>query len=255
MERTRTGRIAATVALAASSLLLVAASQAIVGATWDCDGTVTVTAEGHAISNVVIADDDGETKVEEPFEQVDEEGEEIEVFEWSFEATEGLSGVWVKAGNNRSGDGPGYGEWVELSPPEDCGPDLGTGPIQATLRWTNADGNIDDWDLYIIAPSGEFTAYYNRTSAAGGELDFDATCGAGTGDKVENIFFSAPTPGTYTVGVDLWSTCGDGLPNAEFTLEVKVDGVIIHTQSGSTDSDPTPRRAGPENEFSFVYGP
>ncbi len=273
--------------------------RAVVDATWDCDGLVTVTSEGHAISNVVIRDASGDTRVEEPFEQTDEDGEAIEVDAWTFEATEGLEGVFVKAGRNSEPGAPdrGYGEYVELGAPdcepevvdadgdgspagEDCddeddtvfpgateipndgidqdcdGRDLevGTGDVRATLTWLGDDGNRDDWDLYVIEPNGEMISYASPSSSTGGQLDADDICLARP--SVENVFWpegQAPA-GTYTVGVDLFSSCGDG-SEAPWRLQVFVDGVLVLDETGDADSNPDsgPGDAGPENTFTFTY--
>lgn len=227
---------------------------AVVSATWDCDGTVTVTAEHHAISNIVVRDANGDTKIEEPFEQVDENGQAIEVFEYQFDATAGLEGVFVKAGNNgqRGQANRGYGELVPLTAPQDCGPVLGTGDVQATLTWLGSATSRDDWDLYVIDPSGERIDFINTTAASGGQLDHDAICEPNP--SVENIFWpddQAPA-GQYTVAVDLFNSCGDGV-EAEWHLTVTVDGVVVIDETGSGDSDPNVRSAGPENTFTFTY--
>lgn len=48
--------------------------------------------------------------------------------------------------------------------------------IRATLRW---DTNDTDLDLYVIDPTGDFSAYYKRTTADGGVLDVDDVDGYG----------------------------------------------------------------------------
>lgn len=146
VKRILTGLAMGLLAVAATALpALAGGDDAEVSASWACDGTVEVVAGGHAISNLVVRTADGDTRISEPFEQDDAEGEVIEVYVHAFEAPDGLEGVYVKAGNN--GDrGPrnrGYGEWVELEPPTCETDDLdGDG-------FTVADGDCDDQDASV----------------------------------------------------------------------------------------------------------
>ena len=62
-----------------------------------CEGITVISDKD--ISNIVMRIDGVDTKIEF--------GDGVNQYEFS--AT-GVSDVWVKAGNNKSGDGPGYGE-------------------------------------------------------------------------------------------------------------------------------------------------
>lgn len=177
-----------------------------VTATWSCDTTVTVTSSRHPISNIVIVDASGEHKLEEPFAD--------RPFTFTFDADDypGLTGVYVKAGKNASGAGPGYGQFVALTAPvcdldgdgdgfdaddcddadptifpgapevpndgidQDCdGSDLvlGDGDIRVTLQWTSVPPETVDMDLFVIDPNGDRVFFGNRSVASGGELDRD----------------------------------------------------------------------------------
>ena len=63
-----------------------------------------------------------------------------------------------------------------------------TAVVLVTLTW---DKNDTDVDLYAIDPTGDYSCYYNKTTADGGELDIDIITGFGpehwtltTGDTV-----------------------------------------------------------------------
>lgn len=64
------------------------------------------------LSNVVLLCEDGR---EYKFDDLDDQ-----YGTFSLEDCE-IVGVWVKAGNNASGDGPGYGEFIELDGEDDSG--------------------------------------------------------------------------------------------------------------------------------------
>ncbi len=54
--------------------------------------------------------------------------------------------------------------------------DASNSVILVTLTWDTDD---TDLDLYTIDPTGDYSAYYHRLTADGGELDFDDTSGFG----------------------------------------------------------------------------
>lgn len=101
---------------------------------------------------------------------------------------------------------------------------LGTGDIQATLRWNSAD----DLDLSVTDPSRQTIDYQNRQIASGGTLDVDANaaCEGTTTTPVENIFWPtgrAPQ-GSFNIGVNLYSRCGGSSGPIPFTLTLLVQG-------------------------------
>ncbi len=113
---------------------------------------------------------------------------------------------------------------------------LGTGDVQATLRWTTDS----DLDLHVIGPDGEEISFDSPVSTSGGQLDVDEVPGAGdTGPHVENVFWppgEAPN-GTYRVWVEHF----DGAPSG-YTLEVLSNGEVVHTESETiaTGADSAP---------------
>lgn len=202
--------------------------------TYDCDAGAWVITSEKDISNVVVGDDGVDVKTEM----------EDDVNTWTVSDPDGtLDTIWVKAGNNKSGDGPGYGERFELTAP-DCDPDadgdgypasedcddtdptinpgaveipndgidqncdgadliVGDGELRLTLIWESGD----DLDLHVVEPSGERIWFGDRTSDTGGQLDRDdnvGTCG------------SDPEPG----GVEniYWPT--DAAPTGTYTIEI-----------------------------------
>ncbi|NJN88042.1 MAG: hypothetical protein HC881_19320 [Leptolyngbyaceae cyanobacterium SL_7_1] len=131
------------------------------------------------------------------------------------------------------------GEWVDLSPlcPSAAPfaaaePELGTGDIQATLRWTTTD----DLDLAVTDPNGQVVYYGSRSIPSGGQLDVDANaaCGGTTSSPIENVFWPpAQAPqGSYSVAVNLFSRCTSGSAAIPFELRLLVQG-NIQTLSGS----------------------
>ncbi|HEY9643095.1 MAG TPA: hypothetical protein V6C57_21585 [Coleofasciculaceae cyanobacterium] len=112
-------------------------------------------------------------------------------------------------------------------------PQLGTGDIQATLRWATTD----DLDLAVTDPSGDTATFSNPNVASGGKLDVDANagCGSPTQTPIENIFWpptQAPQ-GNYTVSVNLFARCQGTGPIA-FTITLLVQGET-QTLTGTVD--------------------
>lgn len=102
-------------------------------------------------------------------------------------------------------------------------PELGTGDIQATLRWET----VDDLDLAVTDPSGQTVFYRNPRVRSGGQQDVDANadCIEPVAKPVENIFWptgGAPA-GNYTVEARLYRRCAASGP-VPFNLTVLVQG-------------------------------
>jgi uncharacterized protein YfaP (DUF2135 family) len=102
--------------------------------------------------------------------------------------------------------------------------------VQATLRW-NGDADLD---LHVIDPEGFEIYFDDARSPSGGLLDVDQVpdCGANT-NNVENVFWpeGGSAPGVYQAFVVHYpSSCAE---SASFELELKIDGVVIATDSGT----------------------
>lgn len=108
---------------------------------------------------------------------------------------------------------------------------LGTGDVQATLRWT---GDAD-LDLHVIDPEG-FEIYYDAArSPSGGTLDVDMVpeCGTAGSSNVENVFWpeGGSIPGEYQAFVVHYDgSCGGP---GTYMLELKIDGEVSASDSGT----------------------
>lgn len=111
-------------------------------------------------------------------------------------------------------------------------PELGTGDIQVTLRWTTTD----DLDLAVTDPNGEVVAYYNPSVPSGGQLDVDANagCSGQTNSPIENIFWppSEAPQGNYSIAVNLYSRCTQSTGPIPFEVRLLVQG-NVQTLSGT----------------------
>lgn len=108
---------------------------------------------------------------------------------------------------------------------------LGTGDVQATLRWS---GDAD-LDLHVVDPEGTEIYYENARSPSGGTLDVDMVpdCNAGT-NNVENVFWpdGGSVPGVYQAFVVHYegSACGS---TGTYELELRIDGEVAATDRGT----------------------
>ncbi|GAA5161772.1 MopE-related protein [Ornithinimicrobium tianjinense] len=238
----RKSALAFTPALALSMACLgttsaLAASTGAIEVTYNCEtGSWDITSE-KALSNIVVSDGTSEEKTE-----FDDSMGETHMY--SVADPDGLLGtIWVKAGNNASGDGPGYGERFTLEAP-DCDPDadgdgypasedcddsdatinpgavdipndgidqncdgsdlvVGDGELRFTLLWDSAD----DLDLHIVEPSGERLWFGDTASATGGLLDRDDNVGTCAGDPepggVENVYWPVGAAPTGTYTIEI----------------------------------------------------
>ena len=111
-------------------------------------------------------------------------------------------------------------------------PDLATGDIRVTLRWSDAS----DIDLAVTDPFGDTVSYGSRTVASGGALDVDANsaCDTVMTSPAENIVWTGTPPdGRYTVTVHLWGNCSSGDSHA-YNLVVLVGGVPVALYDATT---------------------
>lgn len=115
-------------------------------------------------------------------------------------------------------------------------PDLGTGDIQVTLRWTTTD----DLDLAVTDPSGNVVFYGNPSVPSGGQLDVDANagCSGQTNSPIENIFWPAAgaPQGNYNIEVNLFSRCTQNTAPIPFEVRLLVQG-NVQTLSGTVGGD------------------
>lgn len=140
------------------------------------------------------------------------------------------------------------GRFIDLStlcPMAAAGQVLGTGDIQATLRWNAAD----DLDLSVTDPAGESVTFANRSISSGGQLDVDANanCDGTTNTPVENVFWPtgrAPQ-GSFNVEVNLYTRCNNSRGPIPFTLTLLVQG-RTQTLAGQLDE------ANPRASFPFT---
>jgi len=113
---------------------------------------------------------------------------------------------------------------LQLSPERTAEPILGTGDVQATLRWST----VDDIDLAITDPTGETVSYLNRSVLSGGELDVDtnSSCISASATPIENIYWpSSKAPsGQYKAEVNLYLRCNAITSPVQFTLTIRVKG-------------------------------
>lgn len=109
--------------------------------------------------------------------------------------------------------------------------ELGTGDVQATLRWT---GDAD-LDIHVIDPEGVEIFWENIRSPSGGTIDVDMvpTCGQVGSNNVENIFWpeGESIPGVYQAYVVHYITSCDA--PGTYQLELKIDGQVVASDSGT----------------------
>lgn len=89
--------------------------------------------------------------------------------------------------------------------------------ILMTLTW---DTNDTDLDTYVIDPTGDYSCYYNKTTADGGELDYDVITGYGpehwTLMNTDVVRYDSP----YRFRVHYFSDHGNGPSNYTVTIKL-----------------------------------
>jgi len=103
--------------------------------------------------------------------------------------------------------------------------------VQVTLNW-NSNADID---LHVIEPGGEEIFFNYPVSTAGGTLDRDNKCDNFELGKPENIFWTTPPNGTYTVNVVYYEDCG-GAGTVNFTVRVCISGNCGNPISGTVNT-------------------
>jgi len=89
--------------------------------------------------------------------------------------------------------------------------------ILVTLTW---DTNDTDIDTYVIDPTGDYSSYYHKVTADGGELDYDITTGYGpehwTLLTTDTVRYDQP----YKVRLHYYSDHGNGPSNYTVTIKL-----------------------------------
>jgi uncharacterized protein YfaP (DUF2135 family) len=120
--------------------------------------------------------------------------------------------------------------------------------ILVTLTW---ETNDTDLDLYVIDPTGDYSAYYHRATADGGVLDNDVTTGFGPEHWQLTTANTVRYGQDYTVRVHYYSDHGHGPSN--YTVSVQVyngeDAVTTYYRGNLAVSNPSnssPTNTGPD---------
>jgi hypothetical protein len=107
-------------------------------------------------------------------------------------------------------------------------PDLGTGDVRVTLRWSS----VADLDLSASGPDGLYGAW---------DLDANAACSTAEAAPTENVVWSDNAPdGLYEVRVNLWSDCGEGDTAIPFQVTAFVGGSPVQMYLGTDDGGLSP---------------
>lgn len=109
-----------------------------------------------------------------------------------------------------------------------------TGAITVSMLWNT----YDDLDLHVYTPTGE-EIYFSNPSAGGGTLDVDANAydDSLVESPVENIYFSAPGSGTYSVYIYNYYDRTEGY-GSDYLVRITV-GDVSQTFSGTIDGTGT----------------
>lgn len=143
------------------------------------------------------------------------------------------------AAGTEQGAGPREGVVLEIYP-------VNTGPIQVSVAWNQPS----DLDLYVVEPSGETIYFDHPQSSTGGILDLDANGGCiGEDIRNENISWPEDPPlrGTYTVRLNLWSSCQQ--EETDWLVTIRVEGQATQTFRGRFTGQGD---GGDENSGEFV---
>lgn len=125
-------------------------------------------------------------------------------------------------------------------------PELRTGAIQVTLRWSSSA----DLDLSVTDPNGDTVDFGNRVVASGGTLDVDANSACTSVDApVENVVWpdGSGVPGEYTVTVSMWSSCDAGDPQP-YELSILVGGDSVPLEGGGSGT------VGESSPVTYTFG-
>ena len=109
---------------------------------------------------------------------------------------------------------------------------VGAGEVQVSVTWDAAS----DVDLYVVDPQGTEIFWGATQAPSGGQLDLDSNAGCQI-DNVnnENITFADAPPGTYTVRVNYWDSCG--VDATRYVVTVRVGGQDPQVINGEFTGD------------------
>lgn len=130
---------------------------------------------------------------------------------------------------------PGGGTWNPGRPPAWPSPTTpyGSGTVQATLTWTNGNGNEADLDLHLYGPNNLHISYLNTTSP---NFALDRDWQTQDGAAVENIYSTTATvpSGNYRVNVNHYSGAAKSF-NCRVIVNGNVTNYSGNLQDGSVD--------------------
>jgi hypothetical protein len=94
---------------------------------------------------------------------------------------------------------------------------------EAGLLVQLAFGAEADLDLYVTGPLLETVYFANHESKSGGKISDDIRCDKQS-FRIEEVWFDAPMPGRYRVGVDYPEQCNGNREPAAYVISVLQDG-------------------------------
>ncbi|WP_193213448.1 S8 family serine peptidase [Luteolibacter marinus] len=122
----------------------------------------------------------------------------------------------------------------------------GSGEIRVTLAWTDPEGTannahnsrtsclIHDLNLKLTGPDGTHYPYVMpwKGNWSDSKLNDNATTGVNDSDNVEQVYLSAPVPGTYTITVDY---AGSLTANQTYSLVLTGGDFASEVPDGGSD--------------------
>ncbi len=97
---------------------------------------------------------------------------------------------------------------------------VNSGDVQVTLSWDSAA----DLDVLVYSPDG-CQISWELPVCGGGQLDLDSRRECRGDRRIENVFYSAPPVGQYTVMVNSYDACSGPL-SVPYRVSVSVRGVV-----------------------------
>lgn len=213
----------ATLALGVASTGIAGAATAreanTVAAEFDCT-SVDVSSSRYDLSNVVLQFDDGSVQ---RFEGLSSKTGTF-AGTGDFAGLE-LDGVWIKAGNNKSGDGPGYGEFVD-APDDTCGSPESTATSSSTSSTSSTSSSSSTSDTTSTGSHGD-------DAVVGAVLDCDGSVTVTSTKDLSNVVL---------VLSDGSEVKFDGLSGHEKTFEAPegLTIVAVYVKSGANHSGDGP---------------